>query len=185
MPEPDPAHSPIPSDWSVSAGRDAYLAENGFTTEAYDADWTDASVLGIRFRVPNTARHRWAIRLHDLHHVVTGFGTDFVGEAEVSAWECGGGLRGLGLYTGAIVAGLALGGLVVAPRRTWRAFRASGSTNLFGGHRPESEESDYDALLSLSVGALRHRLGVPRDGLAREPRALHAYAPPHATLEDS
>src|SRR5215467_14616440 len=99
---------PLPADWGVREGRDTYLAENGFTTAAYDVKWTDASFFGVRFRVPNTARHRWAIMLHDLHHVATGYGTDLVGEAEISAWELRRGLRGLGFYVGSIVAGGAL-----------------------------------------------------------------------------
>jgi len=112
---------------------------------------------------------------HDLHHVLTGFGTDLAGEAEVSAWECRGGLRPLGLYTGGIVLGLALAGLVVAPRRTlaaWRHGPAGGS--LF--HEPCS----YEEALADSVGRLREELGLPPAGLAESPRRLHADAPrPH------
>jgi hypothetical protein len=36
---------------------------------------------------------------------------------------------------------------------------------------------DNDSLLSLSVGELRAQLGIPADGLAREPWRLHAAAP--------
>src|SRR5512134_1498047 len=125
-PEPAP-----PGTWTVREGRDAYLRANGFSVEAYAARWTPARILGIGFRVPNTARHRWAIMLHDLHHVATGYATDLTGEAEVSAWECRAGLAPLGLYTGALVASLALLGLVVAPRRTIRAWRASRRRSLF------------------------------------------------------
>jgi hypothetical protein len=164
---------PLPSGFSVREGRDAYLAENGFSVEAYDAAWTPATLLGIRFQVPNTRRHRAAIMLHDLHHVATGFGTDFVGEAEVSAWECRRGLRPLGLYTGWIVLSLTLTGLLVAPRRTLAAWRASGpgASSLF------HETRHYDAILEASVGELRARLGIPEAGLAQRPRLLHAGAP--------
>ena len=64
--------TPYPADWTVRQARDAYLEENGFDLASYEDPWTKASVLGIPFWVPNTARHRWAIRLHDLHHCVTG-----------------------------------------------------------------------------------------------------------------
>src|SRR5262249_36536717 len=30
---------------------------------------------------------------HDLHHLLTGYGTDLVGEAELGAWELGAGVR--------------------------------------------------------------------------------------------
>jgi hypothetical protein len=145
----------------VRRGRDAYLRENGFSVDGYAARWTPAKLLGISFRVPNTPRHRWAIQRHDLHHVATGYATDLAGEAEISAWECRAGLAPLGLYTGAIVASLALLGLLVAPRRTLRAWRASRGRSLF-----QSGELAYDALLGVSVAELRRLLGVPEPGLA-------------------
>jgi hypothetical protein len=165
---------PVPASWSVREGRDLYLRENGFSVEAYDAPTTEASLLGFRFRVPNTPKHRWAIMLHDLHHVATGFGTDFSGEAEISAWEAPQGLRPLGLYTGWIVGSLALLGFVFTPRRAIAAWRASRAPNLF--HAPEGS---YERLLELSVAELRNVLGLPADGLSPRPRRLHANAPAH------
>src|SRR5262245_33831674 len=74
--------TPWPKDWTVEQARDAYLTENGFTIEGYESRWTEASLFGLPIYVPNTARHRWAIMLHDLHHVATGYGTDIAGEGE-------------------------------------------------------------------------------------------------------
>ena len=159
---------------TVEEARDQFLAENGFTLEAYDAPRSPASMLGVNFSVPNTAKHRWAIRLHDLHHVATGFGTDPAGEGEISAWEWRrGGLRGLGLYVGSLlVIGTAMG-LALAPLRTWKAFRAATSgPSLF-----TDGALDYDALLCLSVGELRATLGLPLRGVASVPRGLHSTAP--------
>ena len=168
-----PTGSPIPASDSTLNGRDAYLAENGFSVAAYEEPWTSASFLGVQFRVPNTARHRQAIRLHDLHHVATGYGTDLAGEAEISAWELRRGLRGLGAYVSAIVVAGAAAGLLFAPRRTLRAWRASPpGGSLFQTGR------DYDALLAMTVGELRRELGVPEGGLSTEPRRLHTFAPP-------
>jgi hypothetical protein len=155
----------------VALARDAYLLENGFTVEAYDAKWTDASVLGIRIAVPNTPTHRWAIMRHDLHHGATGYGTDLAGEGEISAWELRRGLRGLGLYVGSLVLTGTLAGLLVAPRRTIRAFRAAGA-----GRSLFRREESYDDLLAFDVAALRAYLGVPAEGLAAV-RGLHAFAP--------
>ena len=112
----------------------------------------------------------------ETHHVATGYGTDFVGEAEVSAWECRAGLRNLGPYTGAIVLGLALAGLAVAPVRTLRAFRASRGSSLF-----QDRERAYGDLLALRLAELRRQLGLPETGLAAAPRRLHPGAP---TVED-
>jgi hypothetical protein len=169
----DARDRPWPADWSVERGRDAYLAENGFSVAAYEDAWTQASLWGLSFKIPNTPHHRWAIRLHDLHHVATGFGTDLTGEAEISAWEARRGLRSLDLYVSTIVASLALTGLVLAPRRVRRAWDAGTHGNaLFN-----MQDLDYDALLRMSIGELRALLGIPRDGLAIALRKLHGLAP--------
>lgn len=164
---------PLPADWSVRAGRDAYLRENGFTVAAYDDRYTKATFFGVTLKVPNTAHHRWAIMLHDLHHVATGYGTDPAGEGEISAWEMCRGLVPLGLYVGSIVLGGALLGLLVAPRRTLAAWYASGSgRSLF-----HERDLEYEALVAMSIADLRRKLGIPDAGIAREPRALHHGAP--------
>src|SRR5580765_3597626 len=118
-------NEPFPASMNVREARDLYLAVNGFSVEAYDSKWTDASFLGIKFRVPNTQRHRVSIMLHDLHHVATGYGTDLAGEGEISLWEARRGLGALGPYVGGIVMSGVLLGLVLAPRRALRAWRAS------------------------------------------------------------
>jgi hypothetical protein len=163
---------PLPATMSVREGRDAYLRENGFTVAAYDDPWTKASFFGIPISIPNTKRHRWAIMLHDLHHVVTGYGTDIPGEAEISAWETRRGLGSIGLYVAAIVASITATGAVLSPRRTIAAFRASGRH-----HSLFDEPRAYDVLLDMTVGDLRKALHVPIEGLATRPRALHPDAP--------
>jgi len=174
---------PFPAAWTVRRARDAYLEENGFTVESYAAAWTEASAFGIPFKVPNTARHRWAIMLHDLHHVATGYGTEMAGEGEISAWEARRGLRPLGLYVAAIVAVGSLTGALLAPRRALAAWRASGTgrPSLFSIRAIVNAQADYDALLGMTVGELRAQLGVPVEGLVTS-RALHSRAPraPHA-----
>jgi hypothetical protein len=165
--------APVPADWSVREGRDAYLAENGFKVEDYDLSRTPASFLGMTFSVPNTPNHRRAIMQHDLHHVATGFGTDPAGEAEISGWEARFGLRPLDAYVRSLVITGVLLGVLLAPLRTWRAWRAARtSAPLF-----EHGDDAYEALLELRVGELRDRLGVPRAGLTLAPRKLHSTAP--------
>lgn len=167
---------PYPPEWNVDRALSAYLDENGFTREEYDAPRTPASFLGVRFTVPNTPAHRVAIRLHDLHHVATGFGTDLVGEGEVSAFEARGGLREVGVYTGALVTSGVLVGLAAAPLRVRWAWRGGRAGNVLW-----SKPVAYERLLEMSVRELRALLGVPSEGLARAPRKLHAYAPKPAS----
>lgn len=171
---------PYPASWTVRRARAEYLAENGFTVEAYGARWTGVSAFGIPFKVPNTPRHQWGIKLHDFHHIATGFGTDLAGEGEISLWEARRGLRALGLYTATIVVIGSLGGTLLAPRRALAAWRASGAGNasLFACGDSAAE---YEALLDLTVSELRARLGVPEEGLVGA-RALHSQAPKHAMI---
>lgn len=167
----------FPGAWRVVRGRDAYLAENGFTVEEYASKWTKASFFAIDFAVPNTPKHRWAIMLHDLHHVATGFGTDLAGEAEISAWEVRGGLRGLGLYVGTIVVSGVLMGMMVAPRRTLRAWKLARSARSLW-----TQDAKYEELLAMSISELRAYVGVAANGIA-EARGLHKNAPPQAIAE--
>lgn len=78
--------TPVDAALTAHEGRDAYLAENGFSLAAYDDAWVQLSFFSLSITVPNPPSRRRAVRLHDLHHVATGYGTDLVGEAEVSAW---------------------------------------------------------------------------------------------------
>jgi hypothetical protein len=163
---------PLPSSMRVRDALDVYLAENGFTKEGYDSPKTTGSLLGLAFSVPNPPSHQRAVRLHDLHHVATGFGTDHAGEAEISVWQARRGLLAAGMYvTGIVLVNVALG-VVLAPRRTLRALRESTpGISLFGA------SVDYDSLLELSVGELREMLAIPPQGLAKRPRDRHAHAP--------
>ena len=171
-------NEPFAASMNVREARDAYLAVNGFTVAAYESKWTDASFFGVPFKVPNTQKHRVSIMLHDLHHVATGFGTDLAGEGEISAWEARRGLGALGAYVGGIVASGALMGLLLAPRRAVRAWRNSSATDsLFPFTKDDDFAARYEALLAMTVGELRRKLGVPENGLVRGPQGLHAYAP--------
>lgn len=146
---------------NVRDARDLYLAENGFTTAEYQNDWGWFNVLGIRFAVPNSEGRKRGLPLHDLHHVALGYGTDLVGECEVSAWELRAGLDGFGWFVKYLVFQTSVLGLLIAPRRTiasWRAAR--GRRSLYVA--PLSN----DALMALTVGELREHLGVPTRGVA-------------------
>jgi hypothetical protein len=156
----------------VRDARDVYLAENGFTTAAYDSPKTKGSIFGFEIAVPNPPAHQRAIRLHDLFHVATGFGTDHGGEGEISAWQARRGLRAAGLYVTTIVIVNVLLGALFAPKRTIAVLRTpAGGVSLF------SLGVEYESLLERTVGELRQLLGIPEHGLASGPRGLHAHAP--------
>src|SRR5262245_55376361 len=80
---------------TMRAARARYFAENGFGDDGgYASDWVDLKLGPIPFPIPNTPARKRAVAYHDLHHVLTGYKTDFLGELEISAWEIGGGCKG-------------------------------------------------------------------------------------------
>src|SRR5262249_51968891 len=143
---------------TVREARQAYFDANGFSTATYNDRWVKLKLGVIRFRArplasltvafPNTRQRKRAIPLHDLHHVATGYDTTLVGEAEIGAWELGG---GCGNYWAAwVLNGFAMmWGIALAPRRTWRAWRR--------GRRSKTlyHAGWSDDLLGLTVDELR------------------------------
>ena len=155
---------------TVEAARDRYLEVNGFSTAGYSAATFQVDVFGRTWTLPNRPARRRAIPLHDLHHVVTGYGTDLAGEAETSTWELSGGINSLFLWCFKLSA-IAIG-LVIAPRRVLQAARAArGCRTLY------RDPIGYAAILAMTLGELRARLGVPPDGQARRAARLHRRAP--------
>lgn len=137
----------------MEEARNLYLAANSFSVRDYDTSTFTIGVFGLSLKLPNTEGRKRVIPLHDLHHVLTGFGTDWVGEAEIGAWELRAGCRTLIAYflnaSGVVI------GLFLSPVRVWRAFRAArGQRTLYYDPAP------YDRLLQMTVGELRNRLGI-------------------------
>ena len=148
----------------VSEARERYFAENGFSAATYTARWATFKLGPIPLAFPNTKSRKAAIPMHDLHHIATGYATTFTGEAEISAWELGG---GCGPYLAAwVLDGLgALLGLAIAPMRTIRAFRRGRRTrNLY-------QRGWSNALLDLTVDELREQIGVA-PGVASKSESL-------------
>jgi hypothetical protein len=144
----------------VPEARGQFLADNGFRMEDYAAPTYTIQLLGVPFKLHNTRAHRWATPLHDLHHVLTGYRTDWIGEAELAAWELRAGCKTLVVYwldlSGAVI------GLFLSPLRVWRAFVAARGAHTLYRH-PEL----CDSLMQMTVGEARAQLGIPQGGLAR------------------
>ena len=139
--------------------RDKFLAARGFRVADYAAPTFTIGVLGLSLKFPNPRARKCAVPLHDLHHILTGFGTDWIGEAEIGAWELRAGCNSFITYF--LNGGGVLIGLFLSPRRVWRAFReAKGQRTLYRDPLP------YESLLQMSVGELRKRLGIPPRGFA-------------------
>lgn len=132
-----------------------HLAAEGFPPDGGNSEpWVTARLGPTPVCFPNWEVRRRATLPHDLNHVVSGYGHDLIGEAEVSAWELGG---GCGRYVAAWVfprAGLILG-LTVAPKRMFSAFvRGRNTGNLF--------TQDFKELLDLPLLEVQRSLGLDR-----------------------
>jgi len=141
-------------DRTIREARAAFFAENGFGADGgYDDAWQEALFGPLPYRVPNPPARGAALRVHDLHHVATGYSTDWRGEAEISAWELGSGIGPVSYAWITIIFGL-FTGLVAHPGPTFRAFvRGRRGLNLFA--------HPFDAAwLDMSVGALQRYLRV-------------------------
>jgi hypothetical protein len=137
----------------VREARRRYFAANGLGEDGYESRWVKLQAGPVPLYFPNTAGRVRAVRIHDVHHVLTGYATSWTGEAEIGAWEIASGCADhhaawiLNLQAMAI-------GLALAPRAVFRAFaRGRHSRNLYRGQID-------DAVLASAVGVLRRRLAL-------------------------
>jgi len=144
----------IAASTTLRDARHRYFADNGFgPSGGYDDAWVDFKLGPVPFPFPNTAPRVRAVRLHDLHHILTGYATDLCGELEISAWELGAGCAGMLAAWQLNLGGLALG-LFLVPRRTFRAFvRGRRCRTLY-------RETYDEALLARSVAETRRATGL-------------------------
>ena len=102
--------------------------------------------------LPNIETRRRFLKYHDLHHLVTGYSVGRIGEGEVSAWELGTGSMSVSPLLGVMNLIALSTGLVLEPRRMWRAFlRGCASRNLY----PEAVRADIDRGRWIDIEALR------------------------------
>jgi hypothetical protein len=152
-----------PEDMTMREARRRYFEANAFGPNGgYDDAWVDFKLGPIPCPFPNSKSRVNAVKYHDLHHVVTGYQTDIVGEFEISAWEIAAGCRSFVAAWILNLGGIA-GGIVRAPRRTFAAFvRGRRDRTVYG--------EDLDVLLDATVGDVRRR--------------CTGSEPPKATLAD-
>lgn len=139
---------------TLRENRARYLEKNDFGDGGYEDPWVTLKRIGpLKLGFPNTASRKRAIRLHDLHHVLAQYGTDWTGEAEIGGFEIG---AGCGNHWAAwfLNASAMSFGLFIAPRATYRGYvRGRHARSLYDGEWRE-------ALLDENTGAMRKKLGL-------------------------
>lgn len=121
------------------------------TDGGYAARWAKVKWGPLTLAFPNSQARVRALKLHDFHHLATGYDTTLTGEAEIGAWEIAGGCADH--YPAWVLNLLALAyGLFIAPGLCFRAFvRGRRTRNLY--------TTPYEEVLRFeSMGALRTHL---------------------------
>ena len=156
---------------TVGQARTQYFVDAGFPADGgYAAKFVKLGQLGpIPLGFPNSDARRKAVVLHGLHHVATGYKTDWTGEAEISAWEIASGCGRFWFGWFINLQGMVMGWFV-NPAATWRAWvRGRHSKNLY-------REGLSDAVLRETVASLRARLELDRPAPAPAPSDYASYA---------
>ncbi|MGE0396947.1 MAG: hypothetical protein AB7T06_09535 [Kofleriaceae bacterium] len=139
---------------TIQEARADYYRVNGFGDDGGDSlDWVPLKIWRFTIKIPNTSSRRKALKIHDLHHVVTGYATNLRGESEIAAWELASGCRRMPAAFVLNVFALAIGA-IIAPRAVLRAWaRGRVTTNLYS-------HDTVDSLLPLDVATVRANLGL-------------------------
>ncbi len=169
--EGDTARAAYSPEQTMHEARARYFRESGFADDGgYGDAWVDAKIGPIPMPFPNTPARVRAVRYHDLHHVLTGYRTDYSGEVEIAAWEIGAGCKGMIAAWQLNLSAMA-SGILFMPKKTLQAFaRGRRSQSLYG--------LEFEPLLGWTVARTREAMRVPEGsvevGLAD--RALFALA---------
>lgn len=142
----------FPDDESIRSALTRFFVAGDLPPDGgLSARWVKVRMGPFPVYFPNTAGRRRAVRLHDLHHIATGYQPTLIGEAEIGAWELASGCRNY-LAAWILNAAAVAIGLFLSPRRVFRAFaRGRRSRNLYPTGWSES-------LLEGTVGELREKL---------------------------
>jgi len=150
--------------------RKRYFERSGLAPDGgYHDRLVKLRVLGLPIAFPNSPGRVRAVRYHDYHHVLTGYATDWRGEAEIGAWEVASGCRGFVAAWILNLSAFAIG-LFIAPKRTLAAFlRGRRCDNLY-------ELEDAELVATKQVSRLRAERGLERPRSPLAVRDLLAFA---------
>ncbi len=144
-----------PDDWKVKDALPVYFSKYHFENGGYDLKWFKIKFGPVYIPLPNTKGRIAAVKIHDIHHLLTEYKANIKGEVQIGAWELA---SGCGRYVAAWVLnfGSISLGLLMHQRTMYRAFMDGRAvrTNLYQG-------AIYDErLLNRTLGELRREIGI-------------------------
>ena len=129
-----------------------YFSKYHFPEGGYSKKWFSIKLGPLHIPLPNIKSRVDAVKIHDIHHILTEYNADWKGEIEIGGWEIASGCE---KYTMAWL--LNLGsffiGMFLYPRSLFKAFMSGRrcETNLYF-------KSDYEKFSNATVGELRRKI---------------------------
>ena len=147
--------SAYPSSMTLREALDIFFTKYNLGEEGgLNSNWAYLDMKWFRIPFPNTSSRKKALIFHDIHHIVTGYKSDWQGEAEIAAWEVSSGCGEYGAAWFLDLGGIAMG-VFFFPRKTFRAFiRGRRTTNLYLSHYKKED------LEKMSIREVQTKLGL-------------------------
>ena len=132
-----------------------YFSRYHFANGGYDLKWFKIKIGPLYIPFPNTKARIEAVKIHDIHHLLTGYEAILKGEAEIGAWELA---SGCGRYYMAWILNAAsfFYGIFFFPKTLLRAFLKG---RLIKSNLYHNTLYDHD-LLNKTIGELKDKLGL-------------------------
>lgn len=145
----------FPDEMTIQEALKLLFEKSGIPENAYTAKTFTIQIGSIGIPVPNIPARVKIAKLHDIHHILTGYEVNWKGEAEIGAWELATGCRSSFiawyLNTGAMIVGLFMHPIAVI-----QAFirGRNTKTNLY-------YDFHYETILNKTVRELKAEIGLP------------------------
>jgi len=148
----------FPDSEKVADGLQRYFDHYHFDNGGYDDKTFTVKFWGpLKVTFPNTKGRVEAVKLHDIHHMLTQYEANLRGESEIGAWEIG---AGCGKYTAAwlLNAGSVFYGFLIWPGKVYKGFMWGRRCESLCHHTIYKEYSAE--LLSNTIGKLREQVRI-------------------------
>lgn len=122
--------------------------------DAYTAKYFSINVGRLPIYLPNIPSRIKVAKLHDIHHILTGYPANWRGEAEIGAWEIASGCQNY-FVAWFLNFGAVFVGLFMHPKAVLKAFKRGRNTQTNLYHNFE-----YEPLLTMTVKELRTKIGL-------------------------